>query len=157
MIYINCSVCKSSYFLYNSKTWTLHLKSSSSYVHIILLLGGISEHFIWQVDLVGHFIWKLDLILLSVYVILSLGGYIWALHLTSWPTLELHLKTWPNSAVHFEWALIDNIDEWRFHLLSLTVLCGGYIWQLIWALHLKIWAHFRIYSCFTEVFSMKDQ
>ena len=26
-------------------------------------MGGISEHFIWQVDLVEHFIWKVDLIL----------------------------------------------------------------------------------------------
>ena len=26
-------------------------------------MGGISEHFIWQADLVEHFIWKLDLIL----------------------------------------------------------------------------------------------
>ena len=32
---------------------------------------------------------------------------------------------------------------------------GRYIWQLIWALHLKIWTHFRIYSFFTEVFSNK--
>ena len=37
VIYINCSVCRSSYFLYNSETWTLHLKSSWSSVHIILL------------------------------------------------------------------------------------------------------------------------
>ena len=89
------------------------------------------------------------------------GGYIWqliwVLHLTSWPSCALHLKTWPNSAIHFKWALTDDIDQQRFHLLSLTVSCGGYIWQLIWVLHLKIWTCFEIYSCFTEVFSMKDQ
>ena len=50
---------------------------------------------------------------------------------------------------------------------------GGYIWWLCHKCHLnmwtpisggisdghclKIWTHFRFYSCFTEVFSMKDQ
>ena len=30
---------------------------------------------------------------------------------------------------------------------------GGYIWELIWERHLKIWTHFGFYSCLTEVFS----
>ena len=49
------------------------------------------------------------------------GGYIWQL---IW---VLHLKTWPNSAIHFEWALIDDIDQQRLHLLSQTVLWGVYL------------------------------
>ena len=128
--------------------------------------GGISEHFIWQVDLVGHFIWKLDLILLSVtylgtssenltkfchlYTSSYFGRYIWqliwVLHLTSWPSCALHLKTWPNSAICFEWTLIDDKNQWRLHLWSLAVLFGGYIWELIWVLHLKIWTHLPFYA-----------
>ena len=34
---------------------------------------------------------------------------------------------------------------------------GGYIWQLLWAIHVKIWTHFGFDCCFTEVFSTKDQ
>ena len=78
----------------------------------------------------------------------SSGGYIWALHLTSWPSWTLHLQTWPNSAVcgllgHFIWKLDLKLPS--VHI----ILFGGYIWQLIWtlhltscpscALHLKIW------------------
>ena len=78
---------------------------------------------------------KLMLICTHHFII---GEYIWALHLTNWPSWTLHLKTGPNSAVCFKWAIIDDIGEWRLYLLSLTVFHGGYIWQLIWALHLKI-------------------
>ena len=78
----------------------------------------------------------------------STGGYIWALHLTSWPSWTLHLKTWPNSAVcgllgHFIWKPYLKLPS--VHI----ILSGGYIWQLIWTLHqtscpswtlhLKIW------------------
>ena len=140
---------------------------------------SLSEHFIWKYELISlfrvwvsvctsseHFIWKRGDISESEHFIwkfgsqcilhLKLGGYIWeliwVLHLTSWPSCALHLKTWPNSTVCFEWALIDDIDQWRLHLLSLAVSCGGYIWEPIWERHLKIWTHFRFYSCFTEVF-----
>ena len=65
----------------------------------------------------SHFIWQI------------LGGI-------SWPGWALHLKTWPNLAICFEWALIDNIDPQTLHILSLTVSCGGYIWKVIWVLHL---------------------
>ena len=95
-------------------SWTLHLKTWPNSA---------------VCDLLGPFIWKLDLILLSVHIILF-GGYIWqliwVLHLTSWPSCALHLKTLPNSAVCFKWALTDAIDQWRLHLLSLAVLCGGW-------------------------------
>ena len=152
MIQISCSVCKSSYFLYNSETWTLHLKSSFLSVHVILFFGG----YIWALHLTSWPSWTLHLKtwpnLTSVHVILFLGGYIWVLHLTSWPSCALHLKSWPNSAVSFEWALIDDIDQQRLHLLSITVLHGGYIRQLIWTPHLKVWTHFGFDSCFAEGF-----
>ena len=115
-------------------SWTLHLKTWPNSA---------------VCDLLGHFIWKLDLILPSVHIILF-GGYIWqliwVLHLTSWPSCALHLKTWPNSVICFKWALTDNIDQWRLHLLSLAVSCWGYIWELIWVLHLKIWTHLPFYA-----------
>ena len=124
-------MCKSSYFLYNSKTWTLLLKSSFSSVHIILFLGGISEHFIWHVDLV----WTLHLKTWPNSAIcthhLILGVYIWALHLTSWPTWTLHLKTWPNSTIC------------THHLILLGV-------HPIWTLHPKFEHPCHFVLCFTE-------
>ena len=65
------------------------------------------------------------LILICTRNLIFCRGYIWVLHLKSWPSCALHLKTWPNSAVHFESAHIDNTDQQRLHLLSLTVLHGG--------------------------------
>ena len=52
--------------------------------------------------------------------------YIWA----------LHLKTWPNSAIHFKWALIDNIDQQRLLLLALAVSYGGISENIIWKFEL---------------------
>ena len=66
------------------------------------------------------------------------------------------LKTWPNSTEHFKWVLTDDIDHAILDLLSLTVLCRG-VSSSEGTPHLKIWTHFEIYSCFTEVFSVKDQ
>ena len=68
---------------------------------------------------------------------LIIGGYIWALHLISWPSWTLHMKTWPNSAVcdllgHFIWNL-TSFCHCTLHLI------WGYIWQLIWVLHLTNW------------------
>ena len=156
MIYINCSVCKSSYFLYNSKTWTLHLKSSSSYVHIILLLGGISEHFIWQVDLVEHFIWKVDLIL-WLFQMGSHWRHRWG---NSWSAVTGSFRG--ENLTAYLGTSSENVNSYLMSMctsscsLHLTTM-GEYIWQLIWAPHLKIWTHFRFGSCFTEVFSTKDQ
>ena len=64
-----------------------------------------------------------------------------------------HLKTWPYSANHFEWTLTGDIDQPILDLLSLTVshsLSED-------APRLKIWTHFGFDSCFTDVFSTKDQ
>ena len=83
-------------------------------------MGGISEHFIWHIDLVEHFIWKVDLILWlfwmgshwrhrwgnswSAVTGSFMGGYIWiwTLHLKIWTHIwcpcALHL-------VHFIWQL----------------------------------------------------
>ena len=40
--------------------------------------------------------------------------------------------------IHFKWALIEDIDQPRLDLLSLTVSKGGYIWSQH-SLHLKSW------------------
>ena len=136
------------------------------------LIGGISEHFIWQVDLV----WTLHLKTWPNSAIctchLILGGisehFFWLVVL-----LGHHLKTWPNSAIcthhliwpgGYIWALnLTSWPTWTLHLKMWpnSAICTHHlIWwgvHLIWTLHLKIWTHFGFYYCFTEVFSMKDQ
>ena len=147
--------------------WTLHLKIWTHFlisglglsVHFIWAVhlkiwvsvctssetggGGISEslsgYFILQVDLVVHFIWKLDLIPVCFeWALIDIIDQ-WTLHLLSLAVLcrgyiwALHLKTWPNSAICFKWDLIDDIDQQRLHLLSLEVLCRGCISEnVIW-------------------------
>ena len=97
----------------------------------------------------------------------SIGGYIWsqcALHLER-PNSDLgHQMPLPGGisylSVHFIWKVdlvVHFIWKWpnsAFHHEML--LPRGYIWSLC-SLNLKKWVHFRIYSCFTEVFSTKDQ
>ena len=94
-------------------SWTLHLKTWPNLLSVTYL-GTSSENLTSFCHL---------------YTSSYLGGYIWqlilVLHLTSWPSCALHLKTWRNSAICFKWALIDNIDQQRLHLLSLAVSCGG--------------------------------
>ena len=97
------------------------------------------------------------LILVCTHHLIFAGEYIWALHLTSWPSCALHLKTWPNSIICFEWALIDDIDQQRLHLLPLTVLWGGISDSLSRYFIWKFELNFEIYSCFKEVCSTKDQ
>ena len=161
--------------------WVLHLTSDLGHfiwqvvgVYLAVYLGTSSHIWSWSLHLTscggisdslrGYFISHLILVtssekLWGVYLTAYLGTsshiWSWSLHLTSsrgyiW---ALHLKTWPNSAICFERALIDSIDQWRPLLLALAVLSGGYIWEH----YLKIWTHFRFDSCFTEVFSTKDQ
>ena len=87
---------------------SLHLTSSGG-VYLTAYLGTSSH--IWS--------WSLHLT--------SCGGYIWA----------LHLRTWPISAICFEWALIDNIDQWRTLLLALAVSYGGiYLTDFVWKFEL---------------------
>ena len=87
-------------------------------------MGGISD------SLSGYFIRNVNSHLTFVT---SSDKYWWGIF---WPGWALHLKTWPNSVICFKWALIDNIDQWTLHILSLAVSCGGYIWKVIWVLHL---------------------
>ena len=127
----------------SDKLWGVYLTA-----YMVLYLASCLGHFIWEVPGGRGYIWQPIWVLhltchLGHFTWQVGGGFIWA----------LHLKTWPNSAICFEWALIDNIDQQRLLLLALAVLYGGYIWKH----YLKIWTHFRFDSCFTEVFSMKDQ
>ena len=78
----------------------------------------------------GQVIWKDDIILLLATRCLYWG----AAHLMG----TGHLKRWPYSA------------------LDHKMLAPG-VSSSEGTLHCKIWAHFEIYSCFTEVFSTKDQ
>ena len=112
-------------------------------IHLTFYLG----HFIWQVlegisdSLSGYFISHLILDTsseklqvgisdsLSRYFILQVDlveHFIWKLDLIP-PCI-------------YKWALIDNIDQQRLHLLPLTVLCGGISESLsgnvIWKLEL---------------------
>ena len=122
-------------------SYLMSMCTSSCSLHLTTMGGKsdtLSGHFIWKYELISSFwVW------VSVCTSSETGGdiwdLIWVLHLTSWPSCALHLKTWPNSAICFKWALIDDIDQWRPHLLSLAVLHGGHIWEVILVLHLKIW------------------
>ena len=70
------------------------------------------------------------------------GGYILsqcALHLQTWPNCALHLKTWPNSDLGHQMPLPGGISDLSVHFTWIK------------------WPHFKIYSCFTEVISTKDQ
>ena len=52
----------------------------------------------------------------------------------------------------------SRMSRWPYIVLLLATRCltrGDSLSE--GTCHLKIWAHFRIYSCFTGVFSMKDQ
>ena len=101
--------------------------SSSGYFISHLILVSSSDK-LWGVYLIAYLATSSHILSWSLHLKV-MGGYIWQLisilHLSNWPSWAHHLKTWPNSAIHFEWALIDNIDQWRLHLLPLTVLCGG--------------------------------
>ena len=100
---------------------------------------GISEHFIWQVDLVEHFIWKVDLILW----LFQMGSH-WRHRLGN---------SWSVVIGSFAWGVYLNLNTSSEYMSSyLMSMCtsscslhltttGGYIWQLICTLHLKIWTH----------------
>ena len=90
-------------------------------------LGGISG------SLSGHVI--------SCLILVTLSDKLWGVYLS---TSSANLTV-------LKWALIDNIDQGRTHFLALAVSYGGYIWE--W--HVKIWTHFRFYSCFTVRSSQK--
>ena len=81
--------------VWNCQSWELDVSTRGYIWQLIWVLHLTSD--------LGCFIWQVP------------GGYIWA----------LHLKTWPNSAISFKWALIDNIDQWRPLLLALAVSCRG--------------------------------
>ena len=152
---------------------SLHLTSCGGYIWQpiwVLHLTSHLGHFIWQVvggisgSLSGYFISHLILItssdkLWGVYLAAYLGtsSHIssWSLHLIScrgyiW---ALHLKTWPNSAICFKWALFDNIDQKRTLLLALAVSYKGEVYLRMLSENLN---SFQVDSCF-DVFSMKDQ
>ena len=141
-IYINCLVCKMSYVLYNSYTWTIHLKyelisALGLSVHLSEKLTelsissetgrgwGISDlrvHHVWKVEWVVHFIWNWE-------------GYIWSEdtpHLKSWVSCSLHLKPGGISdlRVHHIWKV-----EWVVHFIWNW---EGYIWSEDTP-HLKSW------------------
>ena len=94
-----------------------------------------SEHFIWKfgsqcelhLKLAGY-IWQvISELHLKIWTHISS----WSLHLTSFRGIYLNLNTSSENldlSVHFIW-------NW-----------GGYIWQLIWVLHLKIWTHISSWS-----------
>ena len=79
-----------------------------------------------------HLIWKTEGLYMGTGHLKKLWGYIWS---EGTP----HLKTWHNSANH------------SLHLKSWPKP-GGYIWELIWVLHLKIWAPRCLGVVITEVF-----
>ena len=96
----------------------------------------------WTDSLSGHFIWNVNSYMISVCT-------------SSW---SLHLTTLGGGKSYS----LSGYFIWKFWLISETghfiwQVLVGHIWQLIWEHQLKIWTHFRFYSCFTEVFSMKDQ
>ena len=128
-------------------------------------MGGISEHFIWQVDLVEHFIWKVDLIM-WLFQMGSHWRHRWG---NSWSAVTGSFMggtsdTWSG---HFTWKheLISSFQVWvsvctssenggggiseSEHFIwkfgsqcALHLKPGGYIW--IWTIHLKIWAPERL-------------
>ena len=104
-------------------SWSLHLTSFGG-VYLNLNTSsenlGLSVNFIWNRG-EGWYIWQLIWVLhLKIWTHISS----WSLHLTSFGRVYLNLNTSSENlglSVHFIW-------NW-----------GGYIWQLIWILHLKIW------------------
>ena len=143
--------------MWNCHSWPLDVSSNVKlpYLTVRCQYGweGISES--------EHFIWKFGS---QCALDLTMGGI-------SWPRWALHLKTWPNLPVCFEWALIDNMDQWRVHLMSLTVLWGVYldlVEHLIWkvdlilpsvsnGLSLTTWISEEFISCLlTVVLHTKD-
>ena len=150
-------------------------------------MGGISEHFIWQVDLVEHFISKVDLILWLFQMgshwrhrsgnswSAVTGSFAWGVYLnlnTSSENMNSYLMSVCTSscALHltssggYIWQLICTLylKMWTHIWCPCALHFVHFIWQLwgvhlIWALHLKIWTHFGFDSCSTEVFSTKDQ
>ena len=117
--------------MWNCHSWPLDVSSNVKLPCLTVRCQygweGISES--------EHFIWKFGS---QCALDLTMGGI-------SWPHWALHLKTWPNLPVCFEWALIDNMDQWRVRLMSLTVLWGGISWPS-WAPYLKSWPNSAI--CF---------
>ena len=95
-------------------SWSLHLKTwpNSALCHEMSLPGGISVHFIWQVDLVVHFIWKLSLNPLFATRCHSLGDisesvhFIWKYELIS----GLGLASWRS----FLQKTNDDDRKWAF-------------------------------------------
>ena len=138
-------------------TWTLHLKTwpnsmtvsnglslqtqiSYDFIscHWHFEMGGISEHFIWQVDLVEHFIWKVDLIL-WLFQMGSHWRHRWG---NSWSAVTGSFMGGISESEHCIWKY-ELISDVHVHCILFTTSdnYGGYIWQLIWTLHLKIWSH----------------
>ena len=117
--------------------------TTSSPVTDSFKLGGISKHFIWQVDLVEHFIWKVDLILWLFWMD-SHWRHRWG---NSWSAVTGSFMGGISESEHFIWKyeLISDVCV-HFILFTSSDNYGGYIWQLIWALHLKTWTHLPFYA-----------
>ena len=102
-------------------------------------MGGISES--------EHFIWKYELIsdVCVLFILFTSSDNYWGVYLTAY--------LYTSSENMSSYLISMCTSSCSLHLTT----TGGYIWQLICTLHLKIWTHFGFGSCFTEVFSTKDQ
>ena len=133
--------------MWNCHSWPLDISTICLWYLYVYICTGISLYFLiswlfWMGSHWSHWTAKNSLYALAVLN----GGYI-----ISFTWVKLTFPYIFLSVDCFEWALIGHIEQQRVHSVLWQFRMGGSIVSFT-QVNLKIWARFKFYSCFTELF-----